>query len=156
MQFNVAGADINSGEDRLITISAMDRRDAEKRAREKGLFVSSVSPSDLTSALRVADDEPAGKTRPILPRYFGLRFARIVLLFQTFICYIAGTLLLVATIAHLASESHGHWPAPEDVVAVWRHLVAGVGFLAAGALLHGVAEACRAIRDIASRSFEPK
>jgi hypothetical protein len=150
MQFNVAGADVNSGEERLIVISAADRRDAEKQAREKGLFVSSISPSDLASALRVADDKPEIILPPV-PRYFALRFARVILLIQTVICYLAGALLLAVTIGHLSATSHGSWPAPGEVLAVWRHLVAGAGLLTCGALLHAVAEACRAIRDIAAR-----
>jgi hypothetical protein len=76
----------------------------------------------------------------------------MVLLLQMVVCYLGGALLLAMTIGHLSANAHGAWPAPEDVLAVWKHFAGAGALLATGALLHGVAETCKAIRDIAARN----
>ena len=189
MRFKVAGADVNSGVERIIADGG-DRspRSRVRKAREQGLFVSSIGPSEAATAivrpstpattLVEPSDRATAPVRPLTPvaalnrpsepatalvepstpvavlvspsdpaaalcvtddrpelsvprrasrssKYFGLRIARVVLLLQMVVCYAGGAILLAMTIGHLSANAHGSWPAPEDVLAVWKHFAGG-------------------------------
>src|SRR5688572_30662127 len=66
MLWNVEGADVNTGAERVVTVTADSAEAAERLAGEQGLLVSAVFASTIT-AYAAPSPEPAGPPAPPPP-----------------------------------------------------------------------------------------
>lgn len=173
-RFNVEGADLQTGQERVIQVDAPDAATAEQVARDRGMLVASVFESTARPQLGELDAlaEAARGSRgaaaaspppalayaapvqlPALPDYFGLRVGRTVLMIFAGVYYAVGLLILGLAIygsGYLASQ---RTRTALDTAALLLMLLYSFASISVGGLFHALSAACHALRDIARNSW---
>ncbi len=169
MRWNVEGADARTGNERVIQVDAIDRIEAEYKARKQGLLVSAVHESAVKTDAEKLDDlvgEPRNaepkidftpppvvpyQSRPShtpIPDYGGLKIARAVLGAFAALYYLLGGLAILAAIFMTVTKESSMGALGAFTVTIY-----GVICFMGGGILHGLSAACSALRDIARNSF---
>ncbi len=167
MRWNIEGADQQTGQDRVIAIDAADQADAERKARARGILVSTIYPTTLKTAIERTEEEivspsqtavpPAAPAstlnyrasslpRQTVPNYRGLQIGSFVLGVFALLYYICGGIGLVFGILSVQDSSRVRFDAAQAFL--WALLLA-----MGGGVLHAMSAACIALRDIARNSF---
>ena len=173
-QWQVRGADRNSGHDVGQIYDAQTRDAAVTMAVQDGMLVETIEPllvddghageplDELDAALRrEAALQPAGalleyrnpslqnRRTAVPPSYAGLLIAGRIIRVFAMIYYLIAAIALVAEVWSFAeSSAAGTVTTPTMLLLAWP---LGVGMI--GALLHGIGSACFALRDIARNSW---
>ncbi|HEY1629619.1 MAG TPA: hypothetical protein VGF52_07150 [Tepidisphaeraceae bacterium] len=173
MQWIVEGADKSSGEDRVISVDALDKAQAEQVAARQGILVSEVRPptfstpaeklaamsadagdsqilSTTTLAGAVNYRSPAVAAVVIAaPEYAGLKIGSTILMIVAMLYYILTAFILFALIITAVRASS----MPIFYLPVVPGIFAAMVTFAMGGVLHAASAACLAIRDMARNSF---
>jgi hypothetical protein len=179
MQWRVEGADSVTGADKAIDIEAFSQSEAEKVARDQfGILVSGSTqiddfiPDSALQSIAAANDTvrhvPRDPQKParkylVIPDYVGLKIAARVLLTFAFLYYaltlIIWTLAVFTALSPPRNSVEQGLPTIAPPIPPWEDAIKFVVFGAvcsmAGALFHGIAAACVALRDLARNSFRP-
>jgi hypothetical protein len=178
MRWNVEGADSQTGQDRVLAVEALDRADAERKARQHGILVSSIYPTSIRSAVEKIDEavdaaedqitaplhsDVAAPRQPIpsyfvqaparqIPEYRGLQIGSTVLMVFAVMYYLfAACIILVAILAAAGTALTSDTPLA--AVGPFLLLVWGLALAMGGGIMHALSAACLALRDIARNSF---
>jgi len=161
MKFTVEGANAQTGDDHTVIVSATSAAHAEAQAKSMGLLVSRVIPrtdeESISHALNYAPPRSGGtgpsreavmnylKTNPSnAPNYTGLQVAGFIIGAMAILSYGAAVVVFIALV-NSASSAYG----PSGVIGI----LIPISIAAGGAVQHGLAAACFALRDIARNSF---
>jgi hypothetical protein len=180
-QWTIEGADSATGEDRILSVEAMSREDAEQFAREQGILVSEVHESVTSDSLEQLSAAAADRSRmrghaaPVvqyatpapyrrttsIPEYEGItKGARLLkssastYAFMAFAAYALAVLCVVGSILAVVMNQ-----AKTDIIAT--ALISAVALFAVGiglqnraTMIRLQAELALATRDIARNSFK--
>lgn len=133
---------------------ARAKRDAEKtRARDAATAAAAAlqataPPPPLDYQQQPPAPAPA-PTPQMIPDYTGLKNAAFVLGLLAVLYYILGAIGIVGGLVVLVSNPRS----VGGVAAAMPMIAAGIGGLMFGAIMHGLSEAAKAMRDIARNSF---
>jgi hypothetical protein len=167
MRWEVEGAEASSGVERTISVDAETAEQAETVARLSGMLVSQVRPAGAraltlpssTASTAIGTTAPPGqleyggyRTQPRVPDYAGLRYGAIGLMVFAVISYLAGILSIVTSIGPTI-EFARYSRSTVGLIGVVYTLFMSLWPLAVGMILHAMASACTALRDIARNSF---
>jgi hypothetical protein len=171
MEWIVEGADKASGEDRVISVDALSKVQAERVAAQQGLLISDIRPPAVpTPAEKLAMVPPGSGDSQILstttlagavnyqspltpalaaPEYAGLKIGSTILIIGAVLYYILAALILVGSIVSALQTSI----APIQIMQTGTGIVAALTAFMFGGLLHAASAACVALRDIARNSY---
>jgi hypothetical protein len=161
MQWKVEGADAETGADRAIDVEADNEDQATAFARLGGILASSVTrvPGSgnhadhlamiATQALPVSYATP--RRIVTVPDYTGLKLASSMLMILAILAYVLGGLMIV--IAVLAIIGGAATRSGAGLIGGLFSFVSSASPIIAGAIMHGMAASCTALRDIARNSF---
>jgi len=147
----IDGADERTGEDVRVRVSAESRSAALREAQKRRILVASISPAvdDTLSYAAQADLHQRRRRAP--PSYGGLTIASTVIGIIAGLYYGGGAVLLVLSLIRMARLPIER--SPEDTVMALGSLMFGIVSFGAGAVFHGIAAACVALRDMARNSW---
>jgi hypothetical protein len=160
MKFTVEGADLKTGDDRTVIISATDAKDAEGQARKMGLVVARISPNDAgpLPSLALAHEgaaEGVSLKAPAVqinaPDYPELETMSRVLSFAALLCYGVTVVLLASTIAAIR-ETNETGSDDAKMRAIQISLLA-LAVIVGGIIVHGMSVFFTAFRDLVRNSF---
>ncbi len=160
MKFTVEGADRKTGDERSVSITALDIEDAQVKASQLGLLVSKVSPrfdgdsstppppprpNATSDAIRSAAVHAAA-VKVVAPDYLPLKILAMVFRIVAFLCYAGAVVCLVLIPGVIGNDQlHEQWP---------QFLVGAIGSLLIGVFYHGVSAFLVAFRDLTRNSFK--
>jgi hypothetical protein len=160
MRFTVEGADLKTGDDRTIIISATDAKDAEDQARKMGLVVSRIWANETESPASPAPpSEAAAMDMPMMaaamtlnaPDYPSLKTMSRVFSLMAFVGYLVAILSL-AIAAFFIFNTVRTQSDEAKTIAIDSSLVAIITALGA-IIAHGVSAFFSAFRDLVRNSF---
>jgi len=144
-RFQIEGADKDTGDERSVTVTAMDYEDAHAQAKRRGLLVSRVTPATAESDV-LHSVSPSPRTVKLAPpEYRGLKALASLFLAGAILAYACGVISLVGLVLAVSNFNAG---------SIMQCLVAAAASLLVGIFYHGISQVLLAFRDLVRNSFK--